>query len=154
MEFSAKIVECIQPFTIFAKRSMLSISQGYEYVSNKSKQKHGLLSFTWQKVAISADFVYFEIQSYLHIITLRWNIIDYKFNTRAFVFKLIYPYSWIHMTLASHQSPAQTHHNIFRPTLCNFFDERKEIQCKSHSIVLTLLQWVCALSAGAILFCD
>ena len=33
--------------------------------------------------------------------------------------------------IASHHLPAQTHHNNFRTTLCNFFGDCKEIQSKS-----------------------
>ena len=38
MEFSRKIVDCIQPLTILPKHFMLDISQGYKYVSDKAKQ--------------------------------------------------------------------------------------------------------------------
>ena len=31
-ELHAKIVDCIQPLTIFAKHSILGVSIGYEYV--------------------------------------------------------------------------------------------------------------------------
>ena len=49
MELFAKIIGCIQPLTIFAKRSILGVSQGYEYASNKSKQKPDALSVISQK---------------------------------------------------------------------------------------------------------
>ena len=37
IELSAKIVDCIQPLTIFAKNFILGISQAYEYASDKTK---------------------------------------------------------------------------------------------------------------------
>ena len=49
MEYFAKIVDCIQLLTSFAEYFILSVSQGYEYVSRKNKQKHGALSFIPQK---------------------------------------------------------------------------------------------------------
>ena len=74
-------------------------------------------------------------------------IVNHKFNTRVFDFKLIHPCSWIHMILISHYLPVQTHHNNYRSNFSNFFGESmklyfhgesKEIQSKLHSIVLTL----------------
>ena len=61
MEFSTKIVDCIHPFTIFAKHFMLGVSQSYEYVSDKAKQNPGVLSLIPQKIrtAISANFFHF-----------------------------------------------------------------------------------------------
>ena len=58
------------------------------------------------------------------------------------------------MLLNSHNLPVQTHHNNFRLTLSNFFDECKKFQSKSHSIVPTFLKLVWALSTGSKLFCD
>ena len=46
--------------------------------------------------------------------------INRKCNTRVVDFNLIHPYSWIHMTLNSHHSLVQTHHNSFTVTLANF----------------------------------
>ena len=87
----------------------------------------------------------------------------FKFN---FIFTLL-PYgetlliaNSIHVSLISHwftnavecmwhkTTTIQTHHNNFRLTLSNFFGECEEIQDKLHSIVLTLLQWICAMSVG------
>ena len=61
MEFSTKIVDCIQPLTIFAKHFILGVSQGYEYASDKAKQNPGALSLIPQKIrtAISANFFHF-----------------------------------------------------------------------------------------------
>ena len=61
MEFSTKIVECIQPLTIFGKQFILGVSQGYEYVSGKATQNPGALSLISQKIrtTISADFFHF-----------------------------------------------------------------------------------------------
>ena len=53
MELFANIVDCVQPLTIFAKHSILGISQGYKCASDKTKQKLGSLSFILQ---ISATF--------------------------------------------------------------------------------------------------
>ena len=44
MEFFTKIVDCIQPLTIFAKHFILGVSQGYEYASDKAKQNPGAMS--------------------------------------------------------------------------------------------------------------
>ena len=43
-EVSSKIVDCIQPITIFKKPFILRVSQGHEYVSNNAKQNPGALS--------------------------------------------------------------------------------------------------------------
>ena len=61
MEFSAKIVDCIQPLTSFAKHFALGVPQGHEYTSDKAKQNHGALSLILQKMrtAISANFFHF-----------------------------------------------------------------------------------------------
>ena len=57
MELFPNIVDCIKPLTIFAKKLILFVSQGYEYASDKIKQNLGVLSFISQKVmtAISAN---------------------------------------------------------------------------------------------------
>ena len=44
MELSAKMVDCIQRFTIYAKHLILRVSQGYEYASNKTNQNPAALS--------------------------------------------------------------------------------------------------------------
>ena len=74
MEFSAKIVDCIQPLTISAKHFVIGVSQGYEYVSDKAKQNPGALSLIPQKIrtVISGNSSTF---------------------TRVFDFKLIHPCS-------------------------------------------------------------
>ena len=58
MELFANIFGSIQPLTIFAKHSVLDVSQGYKCASSKTKQKHGSLSFISQKIrtVVSADF--------------------------------------------------------------------------------------------------
>ena len=43
--FFSKIVDCIQPFTIFAKHFILGVSKGYECASDKTNEKTGALSF-------------------------------------------------------------------------------------------------------------
>ena len=62
MEPFANIVECIQPMTIFAKHSILAVSQG-RYASGKTKEKLGAFLFISQKIktAISADFFHFKL---------------------------------------------------------------------------------------------
>ena len=61
MEFSTKIVDCIQPLTFFVKHFILGVSHGYKYASGKAKQNLGALSLIPQKIrtAISADFFHF-----------------------------------------------------------------------------------------------
>ena len=61
IKFPTKIVDCIQPLTIFPKHFILGVSQGYEYVSDKAKQNPGALSLIPQKIrtAISANFLHF-----------------------------------------------------------------------------------------------
>ena len=60
MELFGNIVDCIQPLTIFAKHSILGVSQD-RCASGKTKEKLGALSFISQKMrtAISADFMVF-----------------------------------------------------------------------------------------------
>ena len=43
IELSSKIVDCIQPITIFAKHFILRVSQGHEYASDNAKQNPGAL---------------------------------------------------------------------------------------------------------------
>ena len=73
MEHFAKVVDCIQPLTIFAKHFVLGVSQGYENASDKTKQSRGALSFISQKISpvVSANLIHFQIQFYFHIITLQ-----------------------------------------------------------------------------------
>ena len=61
MKLFAKIVDCLQLLTIFAKYFKLAVSQDYEYGSDKTKQNQSALSFISQKIrtAISANFFYF-----------------------------------------------------------------------------------------------
>ena len=61
MELSAKIVDCIQPLTIFAKHFMLGVSQGYDYAADRAKQIPCALSHIPQKIstAIFANFFHF-----------------------------------------------------------------------------------------------
>ena len=60
MESFANTVEHIQPLTIFAKHSILGVSQG-RCASGKTKEKLGALSFISEKIraAISVDFLHF-----------------------------------------------------------------------------------------------
>ena len=62
MEVSEKIVNRIQPLTIFAKQFILDVSQGYMSMSLiRLKQNVGALLLTPQKIrtAISANFFRF-----------------------------------------------------------------------------------------------
>ena len=60
LEFFVKIVDCIQPMTIFAKHAISFVSHSYEYASNRTKQS--------LRTVISA---YLFLNSfYPHIITL------------------------------------------------------------------------------------
>ena len=56
-----KIVDCIQPLSIFAKLFRLSVLQGYEYASDETRQNPGILSFISQKneTAMSEKFFQF-----------------------------------------------------------------------------------------------
>ena len=58
MEPFPKIVDCIQPLTIFAKHFIVGVSQGYEYTSDKAKQNWDGLSLIAHKVrtVISGNF--------------------------------------------------------------------------------------------------
>ena len=58
MELSARIVDCIQLFTIFAKHFILGVSQGYEYNSDNAKQNPGALSLAPQKIR-TVNFFHF-----------------------------------------------------------------------------------------------
>ena len=49
MVLFAKVVDCIQPLTIFVKH-FIYVSQGYEYASDKAKQNPGVFSFISQKI--------------------------------------------------------------------------------------------------------
>ena len=70
MELFAKIVDCIQPSTIFAKQLILFFSLGFDHVPIKKLNKTGVLSFNSQKIrtAISANLFLNSIL--LHIIAL------------------------------------------------------------------------------------
>ena len=129
---------------IFEKHFKLDVSQGYEYASEKTKQNFGALLFISQnfRTTISANSFHFLIQFYLHIIILRWDIINHIFNTYVFHFKLIHQSSWIHTILIRLYLPVQTHPKNYRPTFSNSLNESKGIQSKLRSIVLTLWQWV------------
>ena len=61
MDLFAKIVDCIQLLTIFAKHIILGVSHDNEYACNKDKQNPGALPFILQKVgtAIFANFFHF-----------------------------------------------------------------------------------------------
>ena len=58
MKVFAKIVDCIQPLTIFSKNFILDFLQGYKCDCDKTKQNPGALSFVSYKIrtAISANF--------------------------------------------------------------------------------------------------
>ena len=71
MELSAKIVDCIQPFTIFAKQVMLGVSHGYEYASDKAKQIPGALSPIPQKIR-TAPLQISSTFKFNFIFTLPW----------------------------------------------------------------------------------
>ena len=59
MNLFVKIVDCIQPLTIFGKHFILGVSQGYEYASDKTKQNPGELSFISQKIRTSISLNFF-----------------------------------------------------------------------------------------------
>ena len=147
MDIFAKLVECIQPLTVFIKCSILGISQGYEYGSNKTKPKPTALSSVSQELRF-VPFLNSSLSPHYYLalrllITSSINVTD---------FKLIHLCSWVHMVLTSHHLPVQTHRNNSRSTLSNFFGECKEMQSKL--IVLTFLEWVWVPSVSAKSFCD
>ena len=47
--FLQKIVDCIQPITIFGKHFILGVSQGHEYASDEAKQSPSALPLIPQK---------------------------------------------------------------------------------------------------------
>ena len=61
MELSSKIVDCIQPLTVFAKHFILCVSQGFEYASDKAKQNPRAFLLIPQKrcTEISANLFHF-----------------------------------------------------------------------------------------------
>ena len=73
MELFAKIVYYIQPLTIFAKHFILFVLQGYEYASDKVKQKPGVLPFISQNIRteISANLFFNSILSSHYYLTVR-----------------------------------------------------------------------------------
>ena len=83
----------------------------YSYKTPSSGCFSGVLWFVSQKMRITISANLFLIAILLHIIALPWDI-DHKLKTRVFHFKLIHPCSWIHIILASHYLPVQTHHNF------------------------------------------
>ena len=61
-----KIVDCIQPLTNFPKHFILGVPQGYEYVSDKTKQNpNALLLVSQIRIAISSNFFHFFIQPFI-----------------------------------------------------------------------------------------
>ena len=70
MEFSTKIVDCIQPLTFFAKHFILGVSLGYEYVSDKAKQNHGALLLNPQKIRTALSLQISSIFKFNFIFTL------------------------------------------------------------------------------------
>ena len=131
MELFTKIVDCIQPLTIFTKHFMLFFLQGYEYASNKTQQNPGVLSFISQKIrtAISANFFLNLILSSHYYLAVRHQ-------------------SQSQCTCLSFQndSPFQMNtYNINQPlfkliaSFSNFFGESREIQSKLQNIVLLTL---------------
>ena len=66
MKLFAKIVNCIQPLTIFAKHFILGVSQGYKYASDKTKQNPGALSLISQKIKTEIFYSTSPSHYYLH----------------------------------------------------------------------------------------
>ena len=60
MDLFVKIVDCIQPLTIFAKHIILGVSHDNEYASDKAKQNPGALSFISQKVGTAIFAIFFH----------------------------------------------------------------------------------------------
>ena len=127
MEPLANLVECIHLLIIFAKHSILGVSQSRcAFVKFKKnlvrcylfKKKSGL-----QSLQISSTF------------TLRWDIINRKLNTHVFHFKLIPPGSWI-LTYYIKQAQfiCSNYHNNFSLILSKFFGK-----CEESNVNYTVL---------------
>ena len=61
MELSAKTIDCIQPFNVFAKHFVLGVSQDFEYVSDKAKENPDASSLLPKEIrtAISVNSFHF-----------------------------------------------------------------------------------------------
>ena len=59
MELFVKIVYYIQPLTFFTEHFMLFVLKGYEYASDKTKQKSGALSFISQNIRTEISAIFF-----------------------------------------------------------------------------------------------
>ena len=88
-----KLVDCIYPLIIFVNTSLF-VLQGYEYASIILNKILLCWNLFHRKLGLQSLQIYFQIQSYLHIITLKRDI-DRKFKTPVFHFRLIHPCSWI-----------------------------------------------------------
>ena len=124
MKFCAKKVDCVLPLTIFAKHSILGVSQGYEcYLFHQKIGLQSQRSFSTFKLSFILALV-IPCPEALFIT----NSIHTSMTSDWFTHVVEY------MILTSHHLPVETHHNNFSPTLSNFFGELQEIQSKFCSI--------------------
>ena len=63
MELFVKILSETQPLTIYAKCTILDISQGYDYTPSNTKWKPGKMTFISQ-IIISSSFKFNFISNY------------------------------------------------------------------------------------------
>ena len=90
MELFAKIVDRIQPFTIFAKLSILVVSHGYEYAYDKTKHNPGMCHLFHKKLGLQSLQISSIFKFNLIFTLFPCDVINHKFNTRVFVFKLLH----------------------------------------------------------------
>ena len=110
-----KIVECIQPLTIFAKHFILFVSHGYEYASVQTKQNPGVLSFISQNIRTAVFAILFlnlVLPSHYYLAVRYQSQIQYT----CLLFQVDSPLQLnaynIKPLLFSHYLPVQTHHNF------------------------------------------
>ena len=110
--------------TIFTKHFILFASQGYGYDLIKLNKVLLFCHLFHKKLELQSLQICFQIQFYLHIITLPWDI-NHKFKTCVLHFKLIHLFSWIHIIWVT---IATIYMFKLISTFSNFFGESKEVE--------------------------
>ena len=137
MELPAKIIDYIQPLSIFTKHFILGVSEGY------------MTLIRLKKILVDCHVFHknLGLQSLQTFFTFKFNIIiRLHYGEALLITNLIHlffdfknhPCSWVHIILISHYLPVQTRQKNCTPILNNVFRNNKEIQSELHSIVLTL----------------
>ena len=136
MEIFTKIVDFIQPLTIFAKHFILDVLQVYEYASDKTKQNPGHLfhkNLGLQSLQISFTFKFNFIFTLLPCG-------ETLLITNSIQVSLISNFFTIHLNTYDINQPvficSNSSDNNYRLTFSNLLGENKEIQSELHSIVL------------------